>query len=332
MRTIVTCVLACVALLAAPQTSHATLSCWALSEGGNGHAYEPVLADVTWEQANAAATAKGGYLATITSAAENSFVYNLVTAPAYWVNEYGGPWLGGFQPAGSSEPAGGWSWVTGEAWGYTNWWWDNQPDNAGGTECYLQLHGGPLHGGAYWNDLNPTVVLHGYVIEYDSPGCVYWPTIDGGNDHCYEPVLADGTWEQANAAAEAKGGYLATVTSAAENDFVYNLVKAPAYWANEYNGPWLGGFQPAGSSEPAGGWRWVTSEPWVYTNWWWDNQPDNSGGNECYLHLEGGPLHGGPYWNDLSPSAVLHGYIVEYGTAPTRSEQTTWGRVKALYR
>ncbi len=60
-------------------------------------------------------------------------------------------------------------------------------------------------------------------------------------------------------------GHLATVTSAEENAFIVDMT-------NSYN-HWLGGYQPAGSDEPAGNWQWVTGEPWIYANW-------NSGGTE----------------------------------------------------
>ena len=30
---------------------------------------------------------------------------------------------------------------------------------------------------------------------------------------------------------------------------------------------WLGGYQQHPTTEPGGGWAWVTGEPWVYTNW-----------------------------------------------------------------
>jgi hypothetical protein len=93
---------------------------WPVSAGGNGHYYEAVSVPngITWDDANIAATASGGHLVTITSEAENSFVYNLVSNDKYWYKEpqwgHGvGPWLGGYQPAGSYEPSGGWTWVTG---------------------------------------------------------------------------------------------------------------------------------------------------------------------------------------------------------------------------
>jgi hypothetical protein len=98
-----------------------------------GHYYEVISVrpqQITWEEAQAAATARGGYLATISSAVENSFVFNLVNNSIYWRNggtNSFGPWIGGYQPAGSSEPDGGWTWVNGEgsfapgSSAYANW-------------------------------------------------------------------------------------------------------------------------------------------------------------------------------------------------------------------
>jgi hypothetical protein len=156
----------------------ATPVLWSISEGGNGHWYDVVQYRSTWDEANAIVQAEGlGYLATITSAAENEFVWSHFS--------YAGYWLGGYQVSSDNEPAGNWVWVTGEEWSYTNWAL-GQPDDerfvadenrlqfdwwAGGTAQY------PANG--YWNDLsslllsgsvesnlagNPT---GGYIVEYD---------------------------------------------------------------------------------------------------------------------------------------------------------------------
>lgn len=146
---------------------------WGAQAGGNGHFYEAVRAPsgITWGAAQSIAVSRGGYLATITSAAENNFVYGLVSGNLnYWHitgTESWGPWLGGLQPPGSSEPAGGWTWVTGEAFSYQNWA-ALQPNNNGGAENRIQFHGHNAPGGAAtWNDLTDTAVqyVRGYVIE-----------------------------------------------------------------------------------------------------------------------------------------------------------------------
>ena len=76
---------------------------WEVSAGGNGHRYKAVALsnDVTWTEANRLAQMEGGYLATIASAAENDFVFNLVNAPEFFSADNGdGPALGGFSRAG----------------------------------------------------------------------------------------------------------------------------------------------------------------------------------------------------------------------------------------
>lgn len=146
---------------------------------GNGHYYDVVQisgADFSWSVASAQATAlvgpggSGVTLATVTSAAENSFVFSMVDNGAYWAidgagnNE--GPYLGGFQPAGSSEPTGGWTWVTGEAWSYTSWS-ASEPNNSGGNENSLVYFSIGSNRSFNWNDVgnNQNSVIHYYVAE-----------------------------------------------------------------------------------------------------------------------------------------------------------------------
>ena len=79
---------------------------------------------------------------------------------------------------------------------------------------------------------------------------------------------------------------LATLTSQEENDFVFNGIDCPDYWAIDVagnnEGPNLGGFQFDKLHEPAGDWAWVTGESWSYTNWA-SGEPNNSGGSEDVL-------------------------------------------------
>ena len=104
---------------------------WTVASGGNGHTYRVVAKTslISWDSASAEAVAAGGYLATITSASENAFVFSLIDDSAYWTQTANGhgPWIGGYQPPGSGEPGGGWTWVTEtgaatpEALTFTNW-------------------------------------------------------------------------------------------------------------------------------------------------------------------------------------------------------------------
>jgi hypothetical protein len=141
------------------------------------------------------------------------------------------------------------------------------------------------------------------------------------NGHFYEGIQAIGriSWHDANAAAIARGGYLATVTSAAENNWVFtNVANNPLLWSCCGFGPWLGGFQPAGSTEPGGGWQWLNDEgAFTYTNWE-SGEPNDAGGEE-YLHYFNKSNASTPVnlWNDLKGTNLLDGYIVEYNTDPT---------------
>ncbi len=147
---------------------------------------------------------------------------------------------------------------------------------------------------------------------------VQWPA----NGHWYEAVAVGPsgiTWTDARAAAEAQGGYLASITSDAENLFVFNLVNSDAFWHNSAAGtavgPWLGGYQPPGSPEPAGNWQWDSGEPFVYSDWA-AGQPNNTSGNESYIHFcPGSGSTPAATWNDLPnnpPSGWnVNGYIIE---------------------
>jgi hypothetical protein len=156
-----------------------------------------------------------------------------------------------------------------------------------------------------------------------------------GTGHYYD-VIADLTglsWSEARADAEGQiwqgvHGYLACITSAEENQFVFNLSLNSGTWYPSsiwYVGPWLGGFQAAGSDEPDGGWTWVSGEPWNYSNWL-SGQPDNNGyqgQNENSL-VFWGREEITPTWNDYTESppdlpggGQVHGYVVEFDVPTT---------------
>jgi hypothetical protein len=155
---------------------------------------------------------------------------------------------------------------------------------------------------------------------------VQWPVSSAGNGHFYEAFAVAGgiNWTDASALAAAKGGYLATLTSAAENQFVFSLVDSAIYWQGSGDfrtGPWLGGFQAPGSPEPAGGWQWLNGEgPFGYINWQPGEPNNNPGGtvpeDKLAFWAVGSPTGRSGNWNDLNASALVPGYIVEFDTAP----------------
>ena len=120
---------------------------------------------------------------------------------------------------------------------------------------------------------------------------------------------------------------MATPTSAAEWSFmqasmygwvgdvdpVYNTCAACGY--RSYQG-WLGGFQEPGSSEPGGGWKWVTGEPWSYTAWY-GNEPNEATPGEDYILTW---FHNGSGWADGTNTAIR--YYIEYDTNPIPEPST----------
>jgi hypothetical protein len=98
---------------------------------------------------------------------------------------------------------------------------------------------------------------------------VQWRVQDGGNGHWYElagPYFV--SWVDARLHAESRGGHLITLMSQAEQSLAAGVAFSST--PSQVDDCWLGGFQdPAapGYEEPAGGWRWVTGEPWEFTAW-----------------------------------------------------------------
>jgi hypothetical protein len=149
--------------LLAPMAAQAEPTQWV----GNGHYYEYIAGPVVWDAAFAAANASSylgmqGYLATITSADENTFAAIVAAAVAG-----GDPvWLGG-SDAGADVNA--WTWrngpEAGQAFTFTNWN-GGEPNNCCGGEDYLQIN---WLGLGLWNDHGGPgnfTQANGYLVEY----------------------------------------------------------------------------------------------------------------------------------------------------------------------
>ncbi len=152
-------------------------------------------------------------------------------------------------------------------------------------------------------------------VSLVNAGEVFFPD----NGHLYEYVSYTASWQNAttNVAGRTKygaTGYLATVTSQAENDFVS---------ARLLNSGWMG----ASDSTVEGDWKWVTGPESGISFWsgtgsgsavsgrysnWNSGEPNDSGGNEdCAQFLTGGTGK----WNDLPCSGTTQpGYVAEYGS------------------
>ncbi|MGL4512729.1 MAG: hypothetical protein ACRCT8_06520, partial [Lacipirellulaceae bacterium] len=141
---------------------------WPVAAGGNGHHYQVVSTFLNrvaprvgqlqweltrhynWDQARQIAERAGGHLATIRSAAENSFVLTLVdsfprgtipfTSDAGFLSAIAefSPFLGAIQDPGNT-PAAGWRWITGEPFEFADWAPGEPNDYLGIDERRLQV-------------------------------------------------------------------------------------------------------------------------------------------------------------------------------------------------
>ncbi len=151
------------------------LAAWLGDGEGGGHFYQAVAAPegVTWAEAQAWAVAHGGYLVTIGSAAENAFVFRLVDAPEFWLHDASeslGPWLGAYRTGDAADPSDGWRWFKGDApLTYRNWA-PGQPNNwdHNETRAHFWAIRTTAERLATWNDVRASILLHGFVVEYDA--------------------------------------------------------------------------------------------------------------------------------------------------------------------
>jgi hypothetical protein len=161
---------------------------------------------------------------------------------------------------------------------------------------------------------NHTYCVRAFDCAESPPSCATGssgspPAFYGATGNYYEPVNAPIPWLSAKLAAETYGflgvtGHLATIHSAGENTFIAQLGGSDR---------WLGGFQADLGSEPAGGWAWVTGEPFSFTSWASDEPNNNEVGGERENYLEVKDAGGG--WNDVVQGDPNLGFVVEYETA-----------------
>ncbi len=122
------------------------------------------------------------------------------------------------------------------------------------------------------------------------------------------------------------GAILATITSKAENDFVYGLFSGDGRFFQEghdgngfyRNGPIIGLIQDSAGKEPDRGWRWDGGEPLKYKNWlpgapdeWRDGADYARFGT--YVEGNGYVLHADARtWIDFSDMDGSNGFILEF--------------------
>jgi hypothetical protein len=149
---------------------------WLVADGGNGHYYDSTTLStgITWDAANALANGATldengvtykGHLVTITSANEQQFIETNL-------KELDGAAMGGFKPDHTMPDlhhADGWKWVTGETWGYTNWY-PTEPGNTypadypAGEFVMIMWIG---HQWGDYPDASHAFPFYRYIVEYE---------------------------------------------------------------------------------------------------------------------------------------------------------------------
>jgi len=118
------------------------------------------------------------------------------------------------------------------------------------------------------------------------------PITNPANGHDYY-LLSPNTWTASEVEAESLDGTLAVITNTDEQKWVFATFGT--YGGTNRN-LWIGLHR----NFPGGSLVWVTGVKTDYSNWD-PGQPDNSGGNESYVHLFGNVGNKVPgVWNDLA--------------------------------
>ena len=114
-----------------------------------------------------------------------------------------------------------------------------------------------------------------------------------------------GSFAAAKADAEARGGHLATITSAEE----YAEVKRQL-GGSLSTGVFLGAYKDSSNVAASAGWKWVTGEPFAYANWR-GGEPNNYDGQERFVEI-----YTDWTWNDLGEKWFRGdgpgGYLIEF--------------------
>lgn len=92
-----------------------------------------------------------------------------------------------------------------------------------------------------------------------------------GHHYAISPIKL--TWDEAKKYCESVGGYLATLTSIEEQNWLLNAFPY-------HDKSWLGGFKNIFKDE----WQWVTGEKWVYVDWY-PGEPSDTEGIETVLEI-----------------------------------------------
>lgn len=267
---------------------------WTVEQGGNGHWYGVIATKRPWVSQDSVARTlvqdgQTGYLATVTSAAENQFIVDYVIKDVQSdgiLDEY---------YLGLHRTSGVFRWITGEFSLFTNW--DSGEPNGDGTAAcmwgwdYAARQDPDLRRLGKWNDVPDDTLYAGNIhqlwaiVEWGETNVnpsndtlinlIQWPMSTGGNDHWYALVGLPLSWSAHDSLSrtliqDSLTGYLATIGSSSENQFIVNSVIRGIVPSTSVDQYFVGGHNMGNA------FRWITGEWMIFTNWY-TGEPNGTG-------------------------------------------------------
>lgn len=125
---------------------------------------------------------------------------------------------------------------------------------------------------------------------------IQWSSAVGGNNHYYALTSSATNWTAAQKMARSWGGTLATITSSSEQEFINTTFLTGAF---EHQPVWIGLYDPPNQGMFSGNlgpvhvqigashkikYRWVTGEPFAYSNWK-PGEPSSTPPGENYVAI-----------------------------------------------
>ena len=142
--------------------------------------------------------------------------------------------------------------------------------------------------------------------------------VNQSNSHAYQRFDHKMPWYMARDTCANLGGYLATVTSLDEQNWIYNNDLMKFIDNSGASGVWFGGNCISNSA----GWKWITAEAWNY-NHWHNNQTGYCSANGYGYVLAASNDTSGYWYASYEQSLEEKAYLCEWDNPPTQPTVVT---------